>query len=1313
MSLRAVTTRCVRHCQDRRCDRKSSSLWYCGVCKSTYCDGCWDFQSVHDRIPQAYDIPHERTSLDIAEMLYDAFEPPVEKDEREAVHRDDQNTAWFGIDRPDADDLPLQLQDYGRLLDLTNYWERQALSSSRDHRTPSLVSFVGETGAGKSSIVRLLIDCNTMQGQTASKPIVGPPSNILPTSEDVHLYLDPKTEKTPRPILFADCEGLNGGDSDPFTAQFKRKWDTEDEETARADGAFFKEQKVVCEYDLVWSTLAGSRSRGFAVGHLYPRLLYAFSDVIVFVLRNSRTLEKVFETLINWARKAIETSSNQPVLPHAIIVLNASDNDNRDEFWDSTWTTDNVFEELSQVLDRNEMFRTCASEREIETLKDLVLCYYSSIKIIRVPNKTRPKLVHQQLLQLYNTIDSARRAAQETRLVARKLLEVNHLHRYMQEAFGTFAEKLDASFDFSRASLRNSPFPLDFSGNISKLVLRVINNLKDNTAVGPAQILIEVSFMIASNIMLDSARSSSKGSPVEIFGDYIPHLDKILKTFCECWPCEYRDPKTGLRCVNVVKGHGKGHQDMRANILSRGKYQATPGFSFEEYCDVFRDRTYFILENLMLDLARYRNKRENFHVSEAQAAAKIHRDTILTTFFQRVDHPDKRGEGAGPLTSHTVCFCCFLKPAEHPLPCGHMLCEQCIFAYGEVDSNTATVTLHQCPIEGAEETWSQPHTIRVKPQSAGIRVMSLDGGGIRGIIELEVLRQIENALGGNLAIQSFFDLIVGTSTGGLAALGLGAKGWSVEQCIHHFEALCASAFTKHTGVDLWVVGKAFETFHHSRYETGVLERSLQRAFAEDLLFGGRRAPVSSQAAGRGVKVAVTAASMADKSTYVLSNYNWPEHKDDKLDDYRFQRPEDVVQELKIWEAARATCAAPQFFTKFHHIASRKSYIDGAVFHNNPIYIADAERRHLWPEAPYPDIMLSIGTGRSPPFTEPGRLRKATKGFVAHWRQLLNILVTNMQATMDSEKTWKRYSDNLVSGLSTEEREILRTKLVRIDPEIPGGVPEIDEIDKMAQLRTQVEEYLTEPRRRGGTQRQNANIERVARQLIASSFYFNPAPEPVKKGFGNWFQITGEILCRLSPDEIRHLGQHLQKRAESEGPLSIVVWHHGSERSVLEQIDLMNVLGDMIDHGIFAKECVFKTTTKDAPIQMRLHFGDTESHLISGFPRRITPTTPNRGRQGHRSHTQFREPTGSLPPRPKIDWVPPAPANDDAAGLDIRRYSDPQCSLEKLVPGGPELRAMWAKRKIGDIPQEVLTRIVATMERSEASWDMEDGKGEAV
>lgn len=89
---------------------------------------------------------------------------------------------------------------------------------------------------------------------------------------------------------------------------------------------------------------------------------------------------------MSWATNAIETSSNQPVLPHAIIVLNASDHDNRPDFWNSKSNTAEILKSVSRVLNTNERLRSWVDSwrergKNIATLGELILCYYSSIEV--------------------------------------------------------------------------------------------------------------------------------------------------------------------------------------------------------------------------------------------------------------------------------------------------------------------------------------------------------------------------------------------------------------------------------------------------------------------------------------------------------------------------------------------------------------------------------------------------------------------------------------------------------------------------------------------------------------------------------------------------------------------------------------------------------------------------------------------------------------------------------------------------------------------------------------------------------------------
>ena len=132
----------------------------------------------------------------------------------------------------------------------------------------------------------------TPNGRHGPGPVVGSINNSVPTSKDVHLYPDPRTHATSFPILYADCEGLEGGEAEPMAAQAKR--DTNqvlDFGHTNRTGSFrkrFRAKNHSSQREVTWATTAEKKSRQYSVTNLYPRLLYTFSDVCVFVLKNSR-----------------------------------------------------------------------------------------------------------------------------------------------------------------------------------------------------------------------------------------------------------------------------------------------------------------------------------------------------------------------------------------------------------------------------------------------------------------------------------------------------------------------------------------------------------------------------------------------------------------------------------------------------------------------------------------------------------------------------------------------------------------------------------------------------------------------------------------------------------------------------------------------------------------------------------------------------------------------------------------------------------------------------------------------------------------
>lgn len=148
--------------------------------------------------------------------------------------------------------------------------------------------------------------------------------------------------------------------------------------------------------------------------------------------------------------------------------------------------------------------------------------------------------------------------------------------------------------------------------------------------------------------------------------------------------------------------------------------------------------------------------------------------------------------------------------------------------------------------------------------------------------------------------------------------------------------------------------------------------------------------------------------------------------------------------------------------------SQKTYVDGAVYHNNPIRIAEAETKLIWPDIEYSDVLLSLGTS----IAESERMGAEQKGIVSHGLMLFNILKNHMATSLDCEHAWNDYLSHLPESTYS-------SRYFRINPELTGKVPTLDETGEMIPLQTRVQSIL----------RHDERIKKLALQLITSTFYF--------------------------------------------------------------------------------------------------------------------------------------------------------------------------------------------------------------------------------
>lgn len=207
------------------------------------------------------------------------------------------------------------------------------------------------------------------------------------------------------------------------------------------------------------------------------------------------------------------------------------------------------------------------------------------------------------------------------------------------------------------------------------------------------------------------------------------------------------------------------------------------------------------------------------------------------------------------------------------------------------------------------------------------RILTLDGGGIKGAFAASFLQTIEEATGKRIA--DHFDLIAGTSTGGIIALGLGL-GMSTKEITqfylndgprifdqksplekHGWLTFCASKFKQ-----AFNSGKQIAT---PKYEPFELKKALERAFQDKCL------------GDSSVRLLIPAYHADNEDVYVFKTRH---HE-------RFQ----MDWKESVVDVAMATAAAPTYF-RAHPMPSGSPLIDGGIWANNPAGIAAVEARSV-------------------------------------------------------------------------------------------------------------------------------------------------------------------------------------------------------------------------------------------------------------------------------------------------------------------------------------------------------------------------------
>ncbi len=333
-----------------------------------------------------------------------------------------------------------------------------------------------------------------------------------------------------------------------------------------------------------------------------------------------------------------------------------------------------------------------------------------------------------------------------------------------------------------------------------------------------------------------------------------------------------------------------------------------------------------------------------------------------------------------------------------------------------------------------------------------MRILSIDGGGIRGILPGQILVALEKKLqekSENIEtrIADYFDLIAGTSTGGILTCLYLCPG-EKEPKRPRFSASKAVALYLERGDDIFDVSLRKRVssgggLWDEKYSEDELEESLKEYFG-DLKLSQLLKPCL-----------LTAYDIRRRKTHFFKQH----------------KATDPERDFLVKDVARATSAAPTYFevprvTSLSSPPKRYPLIDGGVFANNPALCAYAEARTFQEKPTARDMfLLSLGTGKikkSYPYREA-----KDWGKIGWLGPVLDIMMSGVAETVDYQL------QQIFDSVGEPDR------YVRIEPKLGNAKPEMDDadIENLQNLKEAGEQCVQE---------NNEKLDRAANHLMYMS-----------------------------------------------------------------------------------------------------------------------------------------------------------------------------------------------------------------------------------
>ena len=448
-----------------------------------------------------------------------------------------------------------------------------------------------------------------------------------------------------------------------------------------------------------------------AADDILPRLLFPFADVFCLFSDDLGGFRQIAQRLAFWLDQNRSSTPPKTALPSVVVVTSR-------------------FPPKAGAEDQARRALLCMLEEEttVDPYQQL-----AAIDVVAVFPKgamsaeARWRRLRERLMERSDQV----RKDREARCA---LYSATHLAAFLQGAGAHFARAPDVPFDFLQAARIHNPVAPDLAEHLSNFLKHITSSTQLTEFAVP---------FLASTLLLDSYPPGAHGTrpsfrSLSLF--LSRSLSLSLSFSLSLPPSQYLLANAGavFDCRHVF------------DELYRPAFRQVS----EARVAASEETDHVVLEGGLADLVVDHLVRYFEQLVGGEAAADIHRDNLAR--FQ------SRWHG---IESSSTCLCCLRRRPQPPrLPCGHLVCENCVVVFGDRnDDDPWTFNIRHCFLCG--QAPPSDVAVRVHPPTAGAGVLCIDGGGTRGIVPLVLMKRIQDRIGLPIPLQRFVKVAFGVSIG--------------------------------------------------------------------------------------------------------------------------------------------------------------------------------------------------------------------------------------------------------------------------------------------------------------------------------------------------------------------------------------------------------------------------------------------------------------------------------------------------------------------------------------------------------------------